>query len=137
MKLNDQENIVKEETKKVSKKVTSTKSVGAEIEVTEENLDKLIPIWKEQFGRIYKNIIDGETVIWRPIRRKEYRELLDFEASEEENRLLAKQEATVKTAVLFPKDVEVLIEAKAGFATVLSEEILAYSGFDISETESL
>ena len=134
MKLNDE--IKTEKVAPIAPKKTA-KSVGAELALTLENLDKLIPEWKKKHARLFKNTIDGETVIWRPIKRSEYRQLLDLESSEEENRLLAKQEQTVKMAVLFPANIDELIEAKAGLATVLSEEILANSGFDISKTESL
>ena len=43
----------------------------------------------------------------------------------------------VKTAILYPFDVDTLIDENAGLATVLSEEILAKSGFAISYTEEL
>ena len=50
---------------------------------------------------------------------------------------MAKQESMVKTVVLFPDNIEELIEEKAGIATVLSDEILDKSGFYLSETESV
>jgi hypothetical protein len=107
----------------------------AEIPVTEENLDKLIPQWKAQYGKIFKNNIDdNEFVIWRPIKRKEYKELLNEGADVD---LMDKQEDIAKLAVLYPADAETLIDSRAGLATVLSEEILKYSGFEISETQSL
>jgi hypothetical protein len=111
------------------------KTVKSEIPVTEENLDKLIPQWKAQYGKLFKNSIDeDEFVIWRLIKRKEYKALLN---ADEEVEILAKQEAISKIAILYPANAEELIDSRAGLATVLSEEILKYSGFEISNTVSL
>ena len=103
--------------------------------ITEDNLEKLIPEWKATYGKLFKNMIDeDEFIIWRPIKRKEYKDLLN---ADQEVEILAKQEAISKMAVLYPANAAELIESRAGLATVLSEEILKYSGFEISETESL
>lgn len=118
---------------KVPKKPTV--AAPATIEVTKENLDKLIPEWKAKYGKIFKNEVDDdEFVIWRPIKRREYKDLLD---ADEQVEILAKQEAISKMAILFPANADELIDSRAGLATVLSEEILKYSGFEISATESL
>jgi hypothetical protein len=103
--------------------------------VTAENLEQLIPEWKALYGKVFKNTVDDdEFVIWRPIKRKEYKQLLD---ADEEVEILAKQEAIAKMAILYPANASDLIDSRAGLATVLSEEILKYSGFEISATESL
>lgn len=127
-----------ENTNETIKKEKVTKVNKTALSITEDNLGELIPEWKAKYGRIYKNIVDGDVFIWKAIRRKEYRELLkmndDIDADE---RFLLKQESVVQMATLFPENISSFIESKAGLATVLSEEILARSGFDISETESL
>lgn len=143
MKLNDNietnetESVVAEKPTVAIPKMPKKPVVAAptSLAVTEENLDKLIPEWKAKYGKIFKNTIDdNEYVIWRPIKRGEYKELLD---SEEQVDLLDKQEAISKLAVLYPANAAELIDSRAGLATVLSEEILRFSGFEISETESL
>lgn len=128
---------IKDEKQVQEAEVKETVTKGKKVAAVEESLDKLIPQWKKQFGRIYKNTIDDVEVIWRPIRRGEYRELLNIVVDENEDAFFARQEKTCAMAVLYPKNVAELIEQKAGVATVLSEEILAKSGFDISETEAL
>lgn len=139
MKLNDQEvkqevEMVKETKAKKSTKIESKQKV----EITEDNLGVLVPEWKAKFGRLYKNLVDGEIYIWKPLRRGEYKELLKLnDDADVEDRFLLKQEAVVAMAVLFPANIDEVIQEKAGLATVLSEEILAKSGFDISETEAL
>lgn len=118
-----------------AKPMIPKKPVTAPIAVTEENLDKLIAEWKVKYGKIFRNDIEEDTfVIWRPIKRGEYKALLN---ADEEEEILAKQEAISKMAILYPVDSDVLIDSRAGLATVLSEEILKYSGFEISATKSL
>ena len=106
-------------------------------EITEDDLEKLIPQWKKEYGKIFKNEINdnGDFVIWRALKRKEYKELLNNE--EEFIEMLERQEKTVEMVTLYPSDIRSLIESNAGLATVLSEKILGNSGFKISETEIL
>lgn len=115
--------------------ILKDKKVAVATPVTAENLEQLIIEWKALYGKIFKNTVDDdEFVIWRPIKRKEYKQLLD---ADEEVEILAKQEAITKMALLYPANASDLIDSRAGLATVLSEEILKYSGFEISATESL
>lgn len=93
--------------------------------------------WKKELGRIYKNKVDDIEIIWRPIRRKEYKELLNISVDENEDALFVRQEKTCLMAVLHPNNIEELMEQKAGLASVLSEEILSKSGFELSATEAL
>lgn len=129
MKIENQEN------KTVKKEVTKNSSASKEKNIT---LEQSIEVWKKSFGEIFKSEISGDIFIWRPIKRSEYKILLSsFEDLSQEEKMLAKQEEAVKMAILYPSNIDELIEKKAGLATVLSEEILANSGFDISNTVSL
>lgn len=101
-----------------------------------EDLETLIPQWKAKYGRVFKNVIDGEIFIWRIVKRGEYKEMLR-EDIDPENRIFSKQESITKLAVLYPINIEEIVEERAGIASVLSEEILAKSGFDASITEEL
>ena len=141
MKLNDnietkeKETTVTEKATVAMPKAPKKPAVTNSIPVTEENLAKLIPEWKAKYGNIFKNTVnENEFVIWRVVKRKEYKELLD---SQEQIDLLDRQEAISKLAILYPENVDEFIESMAGLATVLSEEILRLSGFEISETQSL
>lgn len=124
------EEVVKE--KKTTKKKESSKT--SKNKLTEEDIEKMIPEWKKQYGKIYKNTIDeNDFVIWRRITRREYKEIMTLSDMEFFN----KQEEVVKTVLLYPSNADELIESIAGLATVLTEDILSKSGFDISETEEL
>lgn len=145
---NNQENLVQEEEVVVTpkkKRATSTKKKDKpvetpEVSVNEEgelDLTEYIEKWKQEHKRVFKNDIDGETIIWRRLKRGEYKNILNESEEDQENKILTKQEKMVATAVLYPFNIEEVIEDNAGLATVLSEEILAKSGFAISYTEEL
>lgn len=99
-----------------------------------DSLQNQIETWKIKYKKIYKNRIDSDNfVIWHSINRGEYKEIF----SNADSSFLEKQEQIVKTVCLYPNNIDELIEERAGLANMLSEEILAYSGFAISETETL
>lgn len=139
---NNQEELVKEEEvvktpkkKRVSKK--KEEPVVPVNELGEVDLTECIEQWKQEHKRIFKNEIDGETIIWRRLKRGEYKNILKETEDDEDSKILTKQEKMVAAAILYPFNVKELIEDNAGLATVLSEEILAKSGFAISYTEEL
>lgn len=145
---NNQENLVQEEEVVVTpkkKRATSTKKKDKpvetpEVSVNEEgelDLTEYIEKWKQEHKRIFKNDIDGETIIWRRLKRGEYKNILKEVEEDNNSQILTKQEKMVVAAMLYPFNAEELIEENAGLATVLSEEILARSGFAISYTEEL
>ena len=144
----EQEEIIKVEEVEASteevvtpKKKRAKKQHKQEVVQAEESevidLTEQIESWKKQYKKIFKNEIDGETIIWRRLKRGEYKEILKLNEDDEDERILVKQERMVKATVLYPFDVDALVEDNAGLATVLSEEILAKSGFAMSYTEEL
>lgn len=144
----EQEEIIKVEEVEASteevvtpKKKRAKKQPKQEVVQAEESevidLTEQIESWKKQYKKIFKNEIDGETIIWRRLKRGEYKDILKLNEDDEDERILVKQERMVKATVLYPFDVDALVEDNAGLATVLSEEILAKSGFAMSYTEEL
>lgn len=127
--------VVPKKTTRKKKAIRSLEQVKTQ-EETEDNFEAYLDTWKAQYKRIFKNEIDGEVIIWRRLKRGEYKEILKADTGEED-KILTKQELMVKASVLYPFDVESLIDENAGLATVLSEEILAKSGFAISYTEEI
>lgn len=127
--------VVPKKTTRKKKSIPSLEQVKTQ-EETEDNFEAYLDTWKAQYKRIFKNEIDGEVIIWRRLKRGEYKEILKADTGEED-KILTKQELMVKASVLYPFDIESLIDENAGLATVLSEEILAKSGFAISYTEEI
>lgn len=143
---NNQEELIKEEevvTPKKKRATSTKKKVDKPVEdvvVNEEgelDLTAYIEQWKKEYKRVFKNDIDGDTIIWRRLKRGEYKNILNETEDDQDSKILTKQEKMVAAAVLYPFNIEELIEDNAGLATVLSEEILARSGFAISYTEEL
>jgi hypothetical protein len=100
--------------------------------------EQQIADWKSQWGRVFESTIVDDTYVWRQLRRKEYVSIMSDKPGEDEGSLLyERQENIAKTAILFPDNIADLIEANAGLATTLSDEIILKSGFDLSETKEL
>lgn len=138
--LGEEEVVIAPKKPKTKKKATAkpvVEETADEEEADAIDYSALITKWKAQHKRIFKNEIDGEIVIWRRLKRGEYKEILNTPAEDEESKIMVKQELMVKTAVLYPFNIDELVEENAGLATVLSEEILAKSGFAISYTEEI
>ena len=48
-----------------------------------------------------------------------------------------RQDAICETCVLFPENVEEIIDENGGLAGTIADEVLLRSGFDISDTEEI
>lgn len=135
MKINNEKEIKNQEeniNEVVNSEIVNTEE--SKEEVLDAKLQKNIDKWKKQYKHIYKNVLDvNEFIIWRPLNRKEYKEIV----TTKDLSLLDSQELTVKKVLLYPSNAEELIDARAGIATILSEEILENSGFNISKSTTL
>ena len=101
----------------------------------EPNIEDL-KTWKEQYKKLFKTtLIDGTPLIWRRLKRSEYRKLMkEFDGlAEQDTRIWEREEAVCKACVLFPsaEEFEEILESQAGIATLLSDDIFAHSGFSI------
>lgn len=111
-----------------------------EIRVEEETMEeKIIKELKKKYKYLYKNIIEGETIIWKPLNRKDYREVLKITDEDKDMTIALREEHIVKNCVVYPSidKITTLLEEKAGIAITLSEEIMNKSGFEVSKTESV
>lgn len=105
--------------------------------------------WKAEYGYVYKTMDGKKPIIYRPIRRDEYRQLMlstDIPIEDENDpekrfeRLSKRQVGICEITVLYPEAEELskMLENKAGLASTLSNEIMDYSGFDsLAKTEEL
>ncbi len=106
--------------------------------LSQEQIDQ----WKTEFGHVYKTMSDGNAIIWRKLKRKEYIDIMTSVADDEEGenpqqRLYRRQDLVVKTVTLYPNDIEKLIEESGGLATNIAEQVMEKSGFDTAEAEEL
>ena len=105
-----------------------------------QSLETQITAWKAEHGKIYKSIIDGTDYIWRKLKRKEYVALMadsSEESADPEMKVYDRQETITKLVVLYPENIEELIVENAGLATIIADEVIARSGFNIEATQEL
>jgi hypothetical protein len=101
--------------------------------------DAQVASWKSEFGKIFKTTVDGDEYVWRKLKRGEYVELMKDKAEEgqEDSKLWERQEKIAKTVVLYPVNISECIEASAGLATTIADEVILKSGFEVATTEEL
>lgn len=105
---------------------------------TKLDLEQEIELWKKEYGNVYQTTIADEKIIWRTLKRSEYIQLMTNEYNEnEELAYFERQEAAAKLVMLYPKNVEEIIEDFAGIAEIISTECMIKSGFGSSYTEAL
>lgn len=108
--------------------------------ISKEQIEK----WKEEYKHVYRVTMDGDDIIFRRLKRSEYIAILKEsgeantnDANDLQDKSFARQEAILKHTVIFPEDVDTLIEESAGLSTVLADEVLVKSGFVNVYTEEL
>lgn len=128
-------------------------NLNQEVEVQEENIVRgnsqplteaeIIAVLKQENPILCKNVVDGQSIIWKPMNRAIHRDALkigkDDETLSQKEITSMREEFIAKSCILYPSPeiVDTLIEEKAGFAIVITDEIFQKSGFDISVTEEL
>ena len=127
----------------------------------EEELQVLIDKAKKKHGRIYKTILADEVIIWRMLKRSEYKEIMnmvayreefavdengDFLLDEQGNNIIdykeddeltyeLRQEKIADLVILYPENI---VENMAIVADVISTECMIKSGFgEEPKTEEL
>ena len=89
--------------------------------------------WKSEHGAIYRTEMFGVAFIWRPLKRKEFVEVMANKDEDKSPDVLfyERQDSIVEKVVLHPEQEELkkYLENRAGLAGVLSDEIMEKSGF--------
>ncbi len=111
------------------KKMEAIEEVEA-MDTEEIAVQKIIDKFKKQYKRIYETNVAGERIIWRPIKRSEYKEIMAYEDKELSDReiVYVREEMIARKVILYPKT-EDIIEEFAGVAEVIADECMFYSGF--------
>lgn len=101
-----------------------------EMDTEEIARQKIIDKFKKQYKKIYETDVAGESIIWRPIKRSEYREIMAYEDKELSDKeiVYVREEMMARKVILYPKT-EDIIEEFAGVAEIISDECMYYSGF--------
>jgi len=95
---------------------------------TQEQVDE----WKAKFGDIYVATFGDEKYVYRPLKRFEYKQILQV-GQTPENRTYAEEKVAEK-CIIWPKiEVEKISTLKAGTISTLTELVMAVSNFGITE----
>ena len=110
--------------------------------------------WKNEYGHIYRTFLDGNPIIWRRLKRKEYEEMtistaddeLDLNEDEEDTpdmarkrtaRMYNRQNMIAQAAIIYPENAMDLLNNYALAITNISDDVMARSGFDMPKSEEL
>ena len=112
-----------EKTKTQTEEVLDTSSI---------EFDQMVQKLKKQYGAIYQIEIADQRFIFKPLSRKEYKEVMALKTDEDDDSILMKRENLVaKYSIVYPsaKEAETLLERYAGIAEVICDECMKVSGF--------
>lgn len=125
------EEVLKDTVTSEEVKVEKTKP----IEMIAEELKK-----KYKLKEVFITEISGTDlqIIWKRLKRSEYKEILTSTYSEDtELAFYEKQEAFAKKVILYPENVDELIEDFAGIADYIASETMIKTGFGITSTKAV
>ena len=110
----------------------------------EEELQIIIDKAKKKHGRVYKTIIADEVIIWRLLKRSEFKNVMNQtiykeeivedengnqvvkQVEDEEATYDLRQEEIAKAVILYPQGI---VESMAAVADIISTECMMKSGF--------
>ena len=104
-------------------------------------VQRIIDNAKKEFKNVYETKIADEVIIWRPLKRKEYKEIMT--SNEDDNLsdrelVYLREELLAKKVILYPENVDDIIEDIAGVAEIISSECMEKTGFGLdSKTTKL
>lgn len=97
---------------------------------------------KKQHKKAYMTTIADEKIIWRPLTRGEYKQVMAIgtKPGEEEltNRevMYLREESVAKAVILYPENADEIVEDLAAVAEIITEECMVKSGFTTKATET-
>lgn len=99
---------------------------------------KQLEAWKKEYKKLFKTTLtDGTVLIWRRLKRSEYKEFMrQFDKMDDsDERFWAREEQICRACILYPstEEVDYILEYEAGVATIISDDIFANSGFAVKE----
>jgi adenine specific DNA methylase Mod len=110
----------------------------------EEELQQIIDKAKKKHGRVYKTILADEVIIWRMLKRSEFKEVMNMAVYKDEIRIDEngekyteqiidedatydlRQEEIAKAVIIYPVGI---VEQMAAVADIISTECMLKSGF--------
>lgn len=132
--------------KETVKKTTSTKKKVTEEQVEEvvETVKELSPAetaaekLKEIHGDVFITTVAGVEIVWRKLKRSEYKEAMSIKFDENEDiNYFERQDFMAKKVILYPENVDSLLEDYAGISDIIATETMVKTGFGIANTKAV
>ncbi len=134
--------IVKKTTKKkeeVVEKIEEVKEVEPEAEVIKlSEVEILADQLKEKHGEVFVTSVAGIEIIWRKLKRSEYKEIMSTKYDDNEDiQYFERQDAMARKVILYPENVDMLLEDYAGVSDIIATETMIKTGFGIANTKAV
>jgi hypothetical protein len=85
--------------------------------------------WKKKYMAVYFTPFENEKFIWRPLKRPEYRQLIE----QKEMGIMDREEAIMQAVILFPRDFDIkeyiAKGGRAGVPSLIADMVMDKSGF--------
>lgn len=93
---------------------------------------------KEEHGEVFLTEIAGIEIIWRKLKRSEYKEIMSKKYDDNEDiQYFERQDAMAKKVILYPENVDRLLEDYAGVSDIIATETMIKTGFGIANTKAV
>lgn len=128
-KINNEENLT----------LASTEVEAVEVK-QEKTIEQIAEDIKKEHGlkEVFITDIADQKIIWRKLKRSEYKEVMTREYDENEDlAYFEKQDFVASKVILYPENVEELLEDFAGIADIIATETMVKTGFGITETKAV
>ena len=123
---------------KAAKKAVKKIEQQQEIIEKEKTVEAIAEDFKKTHKEVYITDIAGLQIIWRKLKRSEYKELMTTKFDDnEELEFLEKQDFVAKKVILYPENVEELLEEYAGVADLIATETMIKTGFGLTNTRAI
>lgn len=134
--------IVKKTTKKkeeVVEKIEKVKEAEPEAKVIKlSEVEILADQLKEKHGEVFVTSIAGIEIIWRKLKRSEYKEIMSTKYDDNEDiQYFERQDAMARKVILYPENVDMLLEDYAGVSDIIATETMIKTGFGIANTKAV
>ena len=134
--------IVKKTTKKkeeVVEKIEKVKEVEPEAKVIKlSEVEILADQLKEKYGEVFVTNVAGIEIIWRKLKRSEYKEIMSTKYDDNEDiQYFERQDAMARKVILYPENVDMLLEDYAGVSDIIATETMIKTGFGIANTKAV
>lgn len=123
---------------KAAKKVAEKMQHDLDMIEREKTVEAIAEDLKKDHKEVFITDMAGLQIVWRKLKRSEYKELMTTKFDDnEELEFLEKQDFVAKKVILYPENVEELLEEYAGVADLIATETMIKTGFGLTNTRAI